>query len=318
MRMPRLLRGLVERMVDRRMGLQGASVRLTYRRIFILPTRAGMGYAALLGAIWLGGVNYGNSMAYLLAFLLAGVANAVLLHTFRNLLGLTIRTTGAEPVFAGGVARFRVRLCESAGRPRRGLSLLRRSHRSPAADLPAAGCGDLLLEVPAHQRGPLSVGRFVVGTRFPGGLFHGWSWVRPDWSCVVYPRPESGTVPEPVGGRSGEPGSRHGEGDGDFRGLRRYQRGDAPRHVAWRLVARGQEPHTKVFAGEAPDEVWLDWEALGGMDTEARLARLCRWVLDAEHGGRVYGLRLPGMEIPPDRGAEHRHRCLAALACHGQ
>ena len=45
-----------------------------------------------------------------------------------------------------------------------------------------------------------------------------------------------------------------------------------------------------------------------------RIGRLCRWVLDAEHRGQVYGLRLPGVTIAPDRGADHRHRCLDALA----
>ncbi|MFA9460202.1 DUF58 domain-containing protein [Thiohalorhabdus sp. Cl-TMA] len=317
MRAPRFLQGVVDRLVARRMGLQGGRVALTYRRIFILPTRAGLGFAALLGAIWLGAVNYGNSMAYLLVFLLAGVANAAMLHNFRNLLGVTVQGRGADPVFAGGVARFHVRLAESSGRSRMGLSLLREAHRSPSADVPADGSGDLVVEVPAEERGPLPVGRFVVGSRFPAGLFQAWSWVRPDWSCVVYPRPESGTVPEPPAATGGESGGEGGEDTGDFRGLRRYQSGDPPRHVAWRLVARGQDPQTKVFAGAAATPAWLDWAALEGLEPEARLSRLCRWVLDAEHQARPYGLRLPGREIPPGRGAEHRHRCLAALACWG-
>ncbi|MFP4616061.1 MAG: DUF58 domain-containing protein [Thiohalorhabdus sp.] len=319
MRMPRLLRGLVDRLVDRRMGLQGASVRLTYRRIFILPTRAGMGFAALLGAVWLAGVNYGNSMAYLLAFLLAGTAHAALLHTFRNLLGLRVLGAEAEPVFAGGVARFRVQLQDPDGRRRPGLFLLRESREGRAVDVPASGTGGLVLEVPAPARGYLPVGRFVVGTRFPTRLFQAWSWVRPDWGCVVYPRPEEGAVPEPAGGSAAtgeaEEGAT-GDGDEDFRGLRRYQAGDPTRHVAWRLVARGQDPHTKVFAGAAASPVWLDWAALPGLDAEARLARLTRWVLDAERQGRPYGLRLPGEEIPPGRGPDHRHRCLTALAYH--
>ena len=30
-----------------------------------------------------------------------------------------------------------------------------------------------------------------------------------------------------------------------------------------------------------------------------------------------YGLKLPGTELAPNRGPEHRHRCLAALALYG-
>jgi uncharacterized protein (DUF58 family) len=40
-------------------------------------------------------------------------------------------------------------------------------------------------------------------------------------------------------------------------------------------------------------------------------------VVDAEAHGERYGLTLPGAQIAPDRGPEHRHRCLAALALFG-
>jgi uncharacterized protein (DUF58 family) len=40
-------------------------------------------------------------------------------------------------------------------------------------------------------------------------------------------------------------------------------------------------------------------------------------VVDAEGGGERYGLKLPGTELAPNRGPEHRHRCLAALALYG-
>jgi uncharacterized protein (DUF58 family) len=40
-------------------------------------------------------------------------------------------------------------------------------------------------------------------------------------------------------------------------------------------------------------------------------------VVDAEENGDRYGLELPGVHIAPDRGTEHRHKCLAALALYG-
>ena len=48
--------------------------------------------------------------------------------------------------------------------------------------------------------------------------------------------------------------------------------------------------------------------------TEARLSRLCAWVLAADRLGIEYGLRLPAMEIPPSSGPAHRRHCLEALA----
>jgi uncharacterized protein (DUF58 family) len=59
---------------------------------------------------------------------------------------------------------------------------------------------------------------------------------------------------------------------------------------------------------------WLDWHALpAGMPAEARLSRLCAWLLAAGDEAEV-GLRLPGVEIRPAHGAGHRRACLEALA----
>ncbi|HKJ70708.1 MAG TPA: DUF58 domain-containing protein [Gammaproteobacteria bacterium] len=307
-------RAALDRWIRRRMGRQGRTVRLDYPRIYILPSRAGVGFGALVAVMGLGSVNYGNSLGFLLTFLLVGVAFAAMLHTFRNLAGLEVAGAGCDPVFAGGVARFRARLGDRSGRDRWALAPARAGGAGPPADVPGGGSGLLTLEVPAPSRGWLRPGRFALATAFPTGLFRAWSWLDPDWACLVYPRPESGAVPGPEAFIASERGGRFGEGDEDFRGLRRYQAGDPPRHLAWRLLARGQELHTKQFAGRAPSRVWLDWAALAGMDAEARIARLTRWVLDAERAGRIYGLRLPDTEIPPDQGPGHRHRCLEALA----
>ena len=58
-------------------------------------------------------------------------------------------------------------------------------------------------------------------------------------------------------------------------------------------------------------------EQFHGMDVEARLSRLTRWVLAADKEGLRYGLRLPGSEIAPGHGDAHRCACLRELALHG-
>ena len=52
----------------------------------------------------------------------------------------------------------------------------------------------------------------------------------------------------------------------------------------------------------------------GSLGTEARLSRLCAWVLQADRLGLNYGLRLPGLEIKPGSGEAHKRQCLEALA----
>ena len=60
---------------------------------------------------------------------------------------------------------------------------------------------------------------------------------------------------------------------------------------------------------------WLEWRSLRALAYEQRIARLARWVDEAERGGRRYRLSLPGQSIlGPDHGPHHRHACLRALA----
>ena len=49
-------------------------------------------------------------------------------------------------------------------------------------------------------------------------------------------------------------------------------------------------------------------------DAEARLSRLCFWVLELARSDVDYGLNIPGVRIAPGRGDAHRNRLLRALA----
>ena len=71
---------------------------------------------------------------------------------------------------------------------------------------------------------------------------------------------------------------------------------------------------TKHYADAVDDELWLDWQAVSGMDTEARLSRLCAWALHFSERAQPYGLRLPGLELSPGTGRAHRDAVLRELA----
>ena len=56
-------------------GLSPAKrARLRFRRIYILPTRQGMGFAAAVSVMLLGSINYDNALGYVLSFLLVSAA----------------------------------------------------------------------------------------------------------------------------------------------------------------------------------------------------------------------------------------------------
>jgi uncharacterized protein (DUF58 family) len=292
------------------------TVVLVHRRVYIVPSQAGWIFAGTLGMLLVGSINYSLSLGFALTFFLAGLGLAGMVHTARNLARIAVSTGRAEPVFAGEAAQFRLYLDGRTAFDR--PSILARHLASGSqlvVDVPANGVAEVVLAVPAARRGWVPLGRVMLETRFPLGLFRAWSYVEPDARCLAYPRPERSPLP-PFSGEAAA-GSLHAQttGSDDFAGLRNYQRSDSPRHIAWKAVARSDEMLTKQFAGDAAAELWLDAKLLpAGLGLEQRLSRLAGWVLAADRAGAHYGLRLPGVEIAPGRGDAHRSTCLQALA----
>ncbi len=291
---------------------------LRHRRVYILPTRLGWIFAVALGLLLVGSINYALSLGFAMTFLLAGMGLAGMVHTARNLARLAVSVGRVEPAFAGETVQFRLYLDAGASFERPAI-LLRHlaSGAQLVTDVPVAGTAEAVLAVPAAQRGWLSLGRVMLETRYPLGLFRAWSYVEPDAQALVYPRPEYTPLPAPSADPRAGVGQSQSRGNEDFSGLRNYHRSDSPRHIAWKAVARGGVMLTKQFSGEASAELWLDWQDLPPeLPVEARLSRLTGWVLTAEKAGARYGLRLPGAEIAADGGDAHRAACLQALALH--
>lgn len=300
---------------------------LTRRRIYILPTRPGLAFSLVALIMLLGSANYGNSLGYVLTFLLGGLGLVSILHTYRNLAGLGVRPGKVKPVFAGETAHFGLCVDNRGGPPRQALVLRyapgagERARRVPdvvSVDaVPEEGLHHVELPVPAQRRGWLRLGRVTVASRFPLGLFRAWSPVALESACLVYPAP-AGTRKLPACAEDPVPrGGAHGSGREDFSGFRDYLPGDSPRQIHWKAVARGQGVPVKLFAGAGTTHLNIRWRDTAGPDIDARLGQLCRWVLEAESGSHRYSLELPGSSVPVGSGDAHLHRCLKALALFG-
>ncbi len=296
--------------------IESGTIILVQRRIFILPTRQGFALAAVLVLMLLGDINYSLSLGYILTFLLAMMAVMSMLHTFRNLAHLEIRAGRAEPVFCGENARFMLHF-HSPRPPARYQLCLRPSDGTgqPPLQFGVSAREESVITFPlnATQRGWLPLGKLTLYTEFPLGLFHAWSYLHFDTRCLVYPKPLP-SAPLPPGDAPEGTGKRMLAGDDDFAGLRKYVAGDAMPRIAWKAFAREQGLQVKQFSTPAGEELWLDFAVAPDNTTEEKLARMARWVLDAETQGLRYGLRLPDGEVPAGSGLAQRDECLRRLA----
>jgi uncharacterized protein (DUF58 family) len=300
--------------VRRRQGEDSLPVVLERRRIYILPTRAGLAFGVLWFFMLLAGLNYGNSMALLLTFLLAGFALVTMHSCHRNLLGAQLSALTAPAVFARSTGAVQVTLDnpDAAGRP--GLEASLSGERAVHGEAGAHGRLRLELPLSAPRRGVVRVERLRLATAHPFGLFRAWTWVHAPVEMLVYPQP-LGSLPMPTASGH-KPGAqaRGTAGMDEWQGLRPFRDGDSPRQVDWKAYARGAPLLVKEYSPAGSDLCLFDFSRLSVPDLEARISQLARWVVDAEAHGERYALALPGVSLAPDRGPAHRHRCLAALA----
>ena len=311
----RALRRALDRWLFRLHGAETGSIVLAQRRIFILPSGYGIAYVVALLLMLTGSINYNLSLGFVLTFLLGALGVNSILHTFRNLARLKISPGRAEPVFCGDDARFTLVFENPGALDRYSIGVTRDGRHDVYLDVPAERSASVQVAIPAVRRGLLRPGRLTVFTRFPLGLCYAWAYADLDMRCIVYPRPEATAVPLPLPEAHSGQGVAFGAGQEDFAGLRSYHPGDSPRHIAWKAAARGEGLLTKQFSGRADTELWLDWRATPpALGSEARLSRLARWVLESHATGISFGLRLPGIALPPAPGDAQRERCLEALA----
>ena len=286
------------------------------RRIYILPTRYGLMFGTLLFLMLLGSVNYVNNPGHLLTFVLAALAANAIYQTWRNLRGLRLVCHGGPPVFSGDSVPYSVEL-NGAGRARPAIQLMFDDSSPVLVDIDSETRPQRVqLQLQGIPRGLHDPGRLVVSTRYPMGLLCAWCYVACSRPMLVYPKPGAQWTPPGASGDSGAHAA-WGGGNDDFAGLRGYRPGDLPSQIDWKSYARERGLNTRMFSGQAATPLWIDWVHAPGGDIESRLSALTRAVLDAEAGGRRYGLRTPGTTIAPGLGPAHRHQCLRHLALYG-
>jgi uncharacterized protein (DUF58 family) len=293
-------------------------VTLNRKNIFILPTRHGLLFVLATALIFIYAINYATSLAFGLTFLMVSIFILAILHCFNNLNQLTLASKSSRPVFCGEEASFKVHLSRSTNKTHEALEFNFPDSNSSYADLVTRDLEDIEVFTLANKRGEFKAPRLRVQTLFPLGLCRAWSVLDLNLSCLVYPKPVPFVMDQFDSGASGPDESTISrKGSEEFYGLRNYVAGDSMRSVAWKNVAKGQGMQVKQFVDYVDRNVWLDWDMLYGFNVEERLSRLCYCVLKLAKTGNPFGLKIPGTEIEPDTGPEHRRKLLKALALFG-
>lgn len=298
----------------RRQGPDHLPLTLRTRRLYILPTRAGLAFGGLVAVAFLAGLNYGSGLAMLLAFWLTGFALAVMLRTHRSLAGARLQAARADPSFAGQMIPVRIQMQADVDAADLAASAGGRSLRTePPVREPAAHETTLTLRFPPAPRGVWRMPPLELGTQAPFGLFRTWTWLAPGVEAEIYPRPEGGRpLPEVPGSAAGQ--AAGASGLDELTWLRPFRDGDSPRQVAWKAYAREAPLLVREYRGNAQLAREFDYSALHGIAPEQRLSQLCEWVLASAGRGEHYRLRLPGGVDLAGSGAPHRQACLSALA----
>src|SRR5690554_6555606 len=151
--------------------------RFDCRSIFILPTAAGMVFGLLLVVMLLTGINYQNSLIYLLTFLLGALFVAAMHQTHSNLNGIEVALLQAGEGFAGDGIPFRF-VFQAPGEAT-AIELSDEAGQVVTVSVPGHGRIEGTLQIPSRERGYLCPERVRLETRFPFGLLKAWSWLRP-------------------------------------------------------------------------------------------------------------------------------------------
>lgn len=285
---------------------------LNQRRIFILPTWPGLGFAGLIVLLMLIAFVYNNNLAYMLAFLLGSVFFITILHTYQSLSGLTLQAGQTTPVFTGDQAGFVVKITNPTSVMRQHVQLNLKADEH--FELKAHSQLQATLFGVTSKRGWQTIGTVTISSRYPLGLFRAWSPIRFNSRVLVYPKPADQTVAYPdTGAAQGQQGQFKKGGD-EYYGLQGYQAGDSIKHLHWKAYAKGLGLHSKLYGQESSAEIWLDYSFAPGQSLEERISVMCRWVVDAEQAGLCYGFVLGGLRIEPSNGQAHYRQCLEALA----
>ncbi|MBS1958551.1 MAG: DUF58 domain-containing protein [Bdellovibrionales bacterium] len=292
-------------------------------KIYIVPTRAGGFFLFTTLVMLLIGSGYSNNLVNLLAFFMFSLVFVSMVMTQLQLKGVLVESAAIAPAFASSPSEHSAYLKNSNSAERWGIEMgfAQFKDGSGPKHLKSLQTNRVTWQQPMGKRGKFETKRFELYSVFPLGLFYAWKVVDLPTTYWIYPELK-GSLPMPqemsAVAAEGQRKNPIGTGD-DFRGHRKFQKGDSSRQVDWKAHARGRPLLIKELnEGDPPDQIF-DWRALDGtgLTDEDRLSQIAAWVQEAYTREMNFTLRLPGQPDRSGKGYEHATRCFQSLATWG-
>lgn len=294
------------------------------RLLYILPTKAGWVFGALVLVLLIGSLNFRVNLGFILTFLLFATGLIAIYLSHQNVRGVEIQIYPKDNVFCQRSAVFHIELHnpnDYKRKPNRYNLQLSYLQKDTTQILSWQALGQLSVDptqhtpleltIPTSKRGTIQAPLIRLESVYPFGFWRVWGYFVPDASLVVYPKPEQEAQTNTYLPNTPE------EPD-DFSGIRPYQAGDRSSRIVWKLFLRTGKLFSRLYESsdsKNAEDLIFDYNALPAyLGKEERLSRLCRLIIEAHQHQLNYTLRLPHHKDLTGEGAQHQRLCLTALA----
>jgi uncharacterized protein (DUF58 family) len=284
-------------------------------QVYLMPTTEGLWWLATIGLLMIMGWGYTNNICLAIGMILAALTVVLLMEAHFNLDGLKIDHLVIEDQFLGHSSRIKYGWSAKKKRDRHKL-ILSWDGKGPSSDpdsQSSAFVGEIASEWVFPTRGLWRQNFVVLSSRYPLGLFRAWSYHALSVEAWIYPRALAGAITKKSAANDEGEARLIESSSGDEPGeVRRYQEGDSPTRVAWKVLARGLGTHTKTFLGEAQELHEYHWPS-GPADEELR-SRLCFAIKSHYLKQERWGLSVHSEVLGINLGQQHLQKCLRSLS----
>lgn len=265
-----------------------------HNKIFIIPTRYGLYFIAIVFILFLISLSYGHSLAYTTTFVFVALVMTSAHFTNYNLSGIeVIAIHPPDETFENEDPSLKVTLRNVAQKHRFDIFLKVSEYgESESFSLAPGETVNKKLTLNPLTRGEYQLKRLTIATSFPFGLFYAWKYWYQNQGFFIYPAmPEkSVTLPPPqaLDNRSGSFEGKPEVGAEEFYGHQNYDIGMPLRSIDWKAYARGKGLLLKKFIDQSDVKYSLALEDT----TEKSIQELTAKIVLAELSGATYAVIL--------------------------